>query len=86
MTRSWFTVRTVALLLVALIVIPIAKFHGQDKPQVAPPAKSDSFNQEETGETARVQKREIPGTNFRIAGIDLAASEDLFDQATVLIG
>jgi hypothetical protein len=86
MARSWFTVGKGALILGIFIAIPIARFHGQNKPQVAPAAKSDSIDIDENGNNVRVQEREIPGTNFRIAGVDLAASEDLFDQVTRILG
>ena len=88
MARSWFTVSKAAVVLILgiLIAIPIARICGQSRVQVAPAAKSDSFAQEETGESVRIQQREIPATNFRIAGIDLAATEDPFDQVTRVLG
>ena len=86
MARTRIKIRNTALILGILIAIPAARFYGQNKPQVAPPAKSDSFVQEENAAEIRVQQREIPGTNFRIAGIDLAAPGDFFDQVMGVLG
>jgi hypothetical protein len=59
---------------------------GQEKPQVAPPAKSDSYAKDENGRKFRVQHREVAGTNFQIAGVDLTANEEVLTQAARIFG
>jgi hypothetical protein len=87
MARSWLRDGTpVALFLLLSAVIPISRFYGQDKPEIAPPAKSDSYAEDEKGRKIRVQQREVPGTNFKIAGVDLAASGDFFNQVFGILG
>ena len=86
MARIQIKIRNTALILGILIAIPIARSYGQGKPQVAPSTKSDSIDTDENGNHVRVQQREIPGTNFRIAGVDLAASGDFFDQVMGVLG
>jgi hypothetical protein len=73
-------------LLCIFTAIPIARLYGQDKPQVAPPAKSDSFETDERGKKFRVQHREVAGTNFQIAGVDLALNGDLFTHVLGTLG
>jgi len=63
-----------------------ARLHGQDKHQVAPPSKSDTFAGDGHGKRFRVQHREIAGTNFQIAGVDLTAKEEVLDQAARILG
>ena len=41
-------------------------------PAVAPHEKTDSFATTESGKKIRIQEREIAGTNFQIAGVDLS--------------
>jgi hypothetical protein len=79
MARSWHRdgAPPAALFFLLSAVIPIARFYGQDKPVIAPPAKSDSYAEDEKGRKIRVQEREIAGTNFRIAGVDLMHREPL---------
>jgi hypothetical protein len=68
------------------MAIPLGRLRGQDKPQVAPPSKSDSFETDEHGRKFRVQHREVAGTNFQIAGVDLAAREEVLEQAARILG
>jgi hypothetical protein len=87
MPISLFTKRiAVPFLLCILSSIPIIRLHGQDKPQVAPPSKSDSFETDDRGKKFRVQHREIAGTNFQIAGVDLALKGDLFTHILGTLG
>jgi len=58
----------------------------RDNPAVAPPDKSDSFERNGNGEKFRVQHRELAGTNFRVAGVDLAANEEVLTQAARIFG
>jgi hypothetical protein len=66
--------------------VPLVRLNGQEKPQIAPSAKSDSFERDENGRKFRVQHREAAETNFRIAGVDLAAREEVITQAARLLG
>jgi len=65
---------------------PAFRLSGQEKPQVAPPAKSDSYGEDEHGRKLRIQHREVSGTNFQIAGVDLAKSEEVLSQAARVLG
>ena len=56
------------------------------QPEVAPPAKTDTYAVTNNGKKLRVQHREIAGTNFRISGMDLASKEEVLQQATKLFG
>ncbi len=87
MVRPRFNRRnTAALFLCIFTAIPIVRLYGQDKPLVAPPNKSDSFSTAENGKKFRVQHREVARTNFQIAGVDLAAKGDFFQQVFRWIG
>lgn len=87
MSISSLTERNTAPLLLCIVMaIPIVPLHGQDMPRVAPPAKSDSFESDEHGEKFRVQHHEVAGTNFQIAGVDLAAREEVLEQAARILG
>jgi hypothetical protein len=87
MSLSFLTIRNyVPFLLCILTAIPIARLYGQDKPQVAPPSKSDSFATDDSGKKTRVQHREVAGTNFQIAGVDLTADGDFRTQVTNVLG
>src|SRR5579863_1727806 len=87
MARSCVRNRSsIALFLLISTAIPVARFYGQDKPEVAPPSKSDSYAEDEKGRRFRVQQRDIAGTNFRIAGVDLAATGDFFTQVKGVLG
>lgn len=86
MARTSLKASLFSLILGFFIATPIARFYGQGKPQIAPPSKSDSLDQDEIGNTVRVQHREIPATNFRIAGVDLAAPGDFLDQVMGVLG
>jgi len=70
--------------LVALI--PVVSTHGQMSPEIAPPAKSDTYAVTVDGKRLRVQHREIAGTNFRLSGVDLASKEEVLQQAAKLFG
>ena len=90
------TNRNVALLVLCMVVAgPAFRLSGQEKPQVAPPAKSDSYGEDEKGRKLRIQHREIVGSNFQIAGVDLASKkeemeaafgEDVLSQAARVLG
>jgi len=56
------------------------------QPEVAPPAKTDTYAVTNNGKKLRVQHREIAGTNFRISGMDLASKDEVLQQATKLFG
>jgi hypothetical protein len=56
------------------------------QPEVAPPAKSDTYAVANNGKKLRVQHREIPRTNFQISGVDLASKEEVLQQATKSFG
>jgi hypothetical protein len=87
MLKSLLTKRdTISVLLCIFTAISIVRLHGQDKPQVAPPSKSDSFATDERGKKFRVQHREVAGTNFQIAGVDLAFRGDFFEQTFRIMG
>jgi hypothetical protein len=77
---------TVSVLLCIYTTIPIVRLYGQEKPQVAPPAKSDSFATDERGKRFRVQHCEVAGNNFQIAGVDLTADEDFQTQVAKVFG
>lgn len=68
------------------LLIPIVPTHCQTKPEVAPPAKSDTYAIGDSGKKYRVQHREVAGTNFRISGVDLASDEEVLQQAAKLFG
>src|ERR1035437_3268285 len=81
MMRRRLDIRNAAALFLCLFMAtPIVQLYGQDKPRVAPPSKSDSFATDERGKKFRVQHREVAGTNFQIAGVDLAFRGDFFQQ------
>jgi hypothetical protein len=87
MSTPQFANRYAAVVLLCMVVaIPIVRLHGQDKPQVAPPDKSDSFERDENGKIFRLQHHKIAGTNFQIAGVDLAANEEVLTQAAGILG
>lgn len=69
-----------------LLLIPFVSMHSQTKPEVAPPAKSDTFATSADGKKYRIQRREVAGTNFRISGVDLAIDEEVLLQAAKLFG
>ena len=86
MPRSPLTKKNAALLLLCIVIAtPNVRLNGQDKPQVAPPAKSDSYATDELGRKIRVQHREVAGTNFQIAGVDLAFKGDFFPHVFRLL-
>jgi hypothetical protein len=78
--------RTAALFLCVFVAIPMIRVKGQEKLQVAPPAKSDSYAEDENGRKTRIQHREVPATNFQIAGVDLAFKGDFFPHTFRLLG
>jgi hypothetical protein len=67
-------------------VVAVVGLVGQDKRQVAPQAKSDSFAIDDNGRKIRVQNREVAGANFKIVGVDLAARAEVLDQASRILG
>jgi len=69
-----------------VVALPAVQTSGQQKPQIAPPSKSDSFGTDENGKKFRVQHREIAGTNFQVAGVDLAARAEVLEQAARTLG
>ena len=75
-----------AVFLCVFLLISIVSIHGQTQPEVAPPAKSDTYAVTADGKKLRVQNREVAGTNFRISGVDLASDEEVLLQATKLFG
>jgi hypothetical protein len=77
---------TYGLFLCLFLLIPIASIHGQTQPEVAPPAKTDTYAVTVDGKKLRIQNREVAETNFRISGVDLASSEEVLLQATKLFG
>ena len=66
------------------LLIPIVSTYGQA--HVEPPAKSDTYEADESGKKYRTQHREVAGTNFRISGVDLANDEEVLLQAAKLFG
>jgi hypothetical protein len=85
--RPHFDIRNAAALSLCLFMAtPVVRLYGQDKPHVAPPAKSDSFATDDSGKKTRVQHREVAGTNFQIAGVDLTANEDFQTQVAKVLG
>lgn len=87
MVRPMLESRKAAVLLLCIFTaIPIVRLYGQDHTQVAPPSKSDTFSTAENGKKFRVQYREVAGTNFQIAGVDLIAKEEVLDQAARILG
>ena len=77
---------TIGLLLCTFFMGPAIRLAAQDKPKVAPPNKSDSFETDQDGKKFRVQHREIDATNVRIAGVDLTKNEEVLDQAAKTLG
>lgn len=75
-----------ALFFCLFTAIPIVRLSGQNMPQVAPPAKTDSFAVDDSGRRVRVQNREVAGTNFQISGVDLAFKGEFFPQTFTLMG
>ena len=87
MPISPFARRNAALSFLCIVMaIPIVRLYGQDRPQVAPPAKSDSYATDDHGRKIRVQHREIAAANFQIAGVDLAFRGDFFPHIFKLLG
>jgi hypothetical protein len=54
--------------------------------QVAPPSKTDTFATTDSGKKIRLQNREIAGTNFQIAGVDLSAKGEVLEHAAKSLG
>ena len=75
-----------AVFLCFFVLVPTVSIRGQMQPEVAPPAKSDTYAVTENGKKLRVQHREIAGTNFRISEVDLASREEVLQQATKVFG
>ena len=73
-------------LLVGLIVGPPCPVIGQQKFEVAPAQKSDSFVTDESGRKMRIQIGEMANTNFQIAGVNLASTEEALKQASRILG
>ncbi len=73
-------------LLCAATAFPAVDLTAQEKPQVAPPSKSDTFGEDEHGRKIRIQHREVAGANFQIAGVDLTASPEVLEQAAKILG
>jgi hypothetical protein len=75
-----------ALFLCLYTVIPIVSLYGQGKLQVAPPAKTDSYGEDDYGRKIRIQNREVARTNYQIDGVDLAARGDFFTRVFGVLG
>jgi hypothetical protein len=86
MSTPRFAYRCAVVSLCMVVAIPIVQLYGQDKLQVAPPDKSDTFERDENGKKFRVQHHEIAKTNFQIAGVDLAAKEEVLTQSARTLG
>ncbi len=78
--------KAATLFLCLLTPVSVVRLYGQDKPQVAPPAKSDSYATNEHGGKIRIQHREVAGANFQIAGVDLTARGDFFTRVFGVLG
>ena len=81
--KNW---KLVAVNLFIFLVFPVAGLFGQDKPLIAPPARSDSYAIDEKGRKIRVQHRHIVGENLLIAGVNLALKGDFFANVFNLLG
>jgi hypothetical protein len=73
-------------MLFILLGVPIPIAIGQEKPQIAPAQKSDSFAEDDNGRKIRVQHGELAKQNFQIAGIDLAHFGGPLKQAARILG
>jgi hypothetical protein len=74
-----------ALVLCYCLLIPRIAMQGQVQPEVAPPAKSDTYGTAADGRKERIQHRELASANFRISGVDLSG-EDVLSQAARIFG
>jgi len=83
--RKGKQVKKLALLLMLLAIFTWPA-SGQVQAGIAPPQKSDTFEANENGQKLRVQYGELAKGNFQIAGVDLASEEDVFKQATRILG
>jgi len=75
-----------AALLLMLSLGPACRIQSQQKPEIAPPSKSDSFATDEKGRKFRVQHGELAKENFQIAGVDLVREGEVIKQAARIIG
>lgn len=73
-------------MLFILLGVPIPIVISQEKPEIAPSQKSDSYAEDENGHKFRVQHGELAPTNFQIAGVDLAREGEILDQAARILG
>jgi hypothetical protein len=70
-----------------LLGFPAHSTSGQQKLQIAPAKKSDSYAVEENGRRIRVQQGELARGNFQIAGVDLERDgEGVLKQAARVLG
>jgi hypothetical protein len=74
------------ILLFIVTAFPFCRTMGQANPQMAPPSKSDTFAEDESGHKFRVQHGELAKENFQIAGLDLTLYGEILDQAFRVLG
>jgi hypothetical protein len=78
--------RTIASMMFLLCFSLGSLMRGQEPVVVAPPSKTDTLAEDESGHKIRVQRGELAKVNFQIAGIDLAAYKEALDQAADSLG
>ena len=77
--------RTIASMTFLLCFSLGSMTRGQGPTAVAPPSKTDTFAEGESGHKIRVQSGELAKGNFQIAGIHLAAYKEALDQAADIL-